>query len=266
MQTLTGEIEIVIAVTVLLLVITIFVIVVVFISQQQHHKYLHEKEELTNMYQQEILQTQLEIKEQTLQNISQEIHDNIGQVLSLAKLNLSTLPAIEEPSVATKLTNTKELVSKAIQDLRNLSKTLDSDRVSEAGLYQALRFEMEQIEKTGAFTTRVQLKGTERQLEHPKEIIIFRIAQEALNNVIKHARAQTIIVTVTYLSQQFLLTITDDGIGFDVPALQQIEVYQKGSGLRNMYNRAKLIGGQLSIHSVPGQGTVTSLHLSLSQT
>lgn len=252
--------------TLLMLLLAFLIMSFLLFYQKRYTQHQHELNTVKEKYNQEILQTQLEIKEQTLQNISQEIHDNIGQVLSLAKLNLSTLPAIEEPSVATKLTNTKELVSKAIQDLRNLSKTLDSDRVSEAGLYQALRFEMEQIEKTGAFTTRVQLKGTERQLEHPKEIIIFRIAQEALNNVIKHARAQTIIVTVTYLSQQFLLTITDDGIGFDVPALQQIEVYQKGSGLRNMYNRAKLIGGQLSIHSVPGQGTVTSLHLSLSQT
>ncbi len=249
--------------TFLMLLLAVFIMSFLFFYQKRYNQHQKDLDKVKEKFEQELLQTQLEIKEQTLQNIAQEIHDNIGQVLSLAKLNLNTLPSVEDPQVIAKLATTKELVSKAIHDLRNLSKTLDSDAIGQAGLYKALQFEMEQIEKIGSFTTRVQLKGTERHLGQQKEIIIFRMAQEALNNVIKHAKAQTIIISVTYMSQQFMLSIADDGQGFDLAAHQQKEVHKKGSGLRNMYNRAKLIGAELTVQSVPGQGTVTSLQLPL---
>jgi two-component system, NarL family, sensor kinase len=127
MQTLSGDIQVVIAVTFFLLLITSFVVVFVFINRNQHQKYLQEKEDAKNAFLQEILKAQLEMKEKTLHTISQEIHDNIGQILSLVKLNLNTILLDDDNPAAPKITTTKELVGKAIQDLRNLSKSLNTE-------------------------------------------------------------------------------------------------------------------------------------------
>src|SRR3712207_2115544 len=110
MQALAPEILIVIAGTILMLLVTSFVVVFIFIHRSQYNKHLKEKEEIKNAIQQEILKAQLEMQEQTLHTIAQEIHDNIGQVLSLAKLNLNTILLSDDNPAATKINTTKELV------------------------------------------------------------------------------------------------------------------------------------------------------------
>jgi two-component system NarL family sensor kinase len=261
MQAIAGEIQIVSAITLLLLLITSFIVAFIFIHQNQYHKYIRDKEEMKNTYQQEILKAQLEMKEQTLLTISQEIHDNIGQILSLVKLNLSTIPLTDGNPAAAKITATKELVGKAIQDLRNLSKSLNTEYVTQQKLSESLQFELELIQKTGLYTTNLQVHGNETTFDAPKQLIIFRIAQEVLNNIIKHAKAQRISVALDYQPDNPTLRIEDDGSGFDTVALQVRGAQDKGTGIGNMYYRAKLIGADFSIESQPGQGTSILLSL-----
>src|SRR5690606_6033411 len=122
--------------------------------------------------------TQLEIQEQTLKNISQEIHDNIGQALTLAKLNLNAVMA-EDTQLQEKILNSKELVSKAITDLRDLSHSLDTDYVLEMGLQRSIEYELELIRKTGIVRTDLHVEGNLQRLERQKELILFRIVQES---------------------------------------------------------------------------------------
>ncbi len=261
MQAVAGEIQFVIASTLLLLLITSFVIVFVVIHQRQYRKYLLEKEEIKNAYQQEILKAQLEMKENTLHTISQEIHDNIGQVLSLVKLNLNTV-VLEDCSPAIgKITASKELVGKAIQDLRNLSKSLNTEHISSGQFSRAFQTELDIIQKTGFLETSLQVRGTERPLDPQKQLIIFRIAQEVIHNIIKHARARSLSVVLTYTPEKVMLSISDDGGGFSLSALNDPGRKDKGTGIANMYHRARLIGAVLSIDSQPGKGTLTQLTL-----
>lgn len=236
--------------TSVLLLLAIFIILFTseFLRKKKFH--LAEKTLMKTQFEQELLRTQLEIQEHTLKTISEEIHDNIGQVLSLAKLNLNTLPNSAEP----KIQDTKNLVSKAITDLRNLSHSLHGDIIAELGLQESIGNELKIIESTKAFETEFKISGTVFKLDPKKEMILFRIVQEALNNCIKYSAAKKITVLLQYQLPLFILQVQDDGKGFD--ATQNI-----GIGLKSMLNRAQLIGGTFNLQSTEGEGTFITVEL-----
>ena len=207
---------------------------------------------MQTQFSQALLQTQLEIQEQTLKTISEEIHDNVGQVLSLAKLNLNTL----EYNTEQKLEDTKQLISKAINDLRDLSRSMHGDRIAELGLQQSLTDELQILQNSGEFETHLKTAGENYKLPPQKEMVIFRIVQEALNNAIKHAKAKNISLLLNYQPEVFVLTVQDDGIGFDSDKVQN-----KGIGLKSMQNRVQLIGGTCTLQSTPSNGTSITIEL-----
>lgn len=217
--------------------------------------------EIKQRFQQEIMQAQLEVQEQTFLTISQEIHDNIGQILSLIRLNISTIKSNNNTSAQQKIATSKELLDKAIDDLRNLSKRLNTEFVTKENLSESLQFQLNLIQKAGLYATKLEIYGDEKLLDSKKKLIVFRIAQEALNNIIKHAYAKRIWVELSYLPEKIILSIKDDGIGFEVGSLFDQDISQKGTGTHNMYYRAKLIGAEFIIKSKLGKGTVAQLTL-----
>ncbi|MEK7226452.1 MAG: ATP-binding protein [Bacteroidota bacterium] len=212
-------------------------------------------EQLETYYQQELLQSQLEIQEQTFKNISQEIHDNVGQVLSLAKLNLNTMDLSKTEQLKDKIDNTLVQVSKAINDLRDLSKSFNTDTIASIGLLRAVENELEMIRKAGSLQPNFEITGAAGKIESQRELILFRIVQEVLNNIIKHAAATQINVTAIYSEKQLELTIADNGKGFELSADAKNESIATGLGIGNMNNRARLIGAGFSINSAAGRGT-----------
>jgi len=237
------------------------VIIAILKYQNRNRKHLLEVRDLKNIYQQEILKAQLEMQEQTFRTISQEIHDNIGQILSLIRLNISTIKAEENSPSERKIITSKELLDKAIEDLRDLSKRLNTEYVSQQSLADSLRFQLNLIQRTELYETTLEVHGPERPLEPEKKLIVFRIAQEALNNIIKHAGAKNISVLLMYLPGKIILSIKDDGRGFDVNAVYQPDEPVKGIGANNMYYRANLIGAEFSLQSKPGEGCLAQLIL-----
>jgi two-component system, NarL family, sensor kinase len=231
-----------------------FIIFFLFLFNKRKNRLINDKLLMQTRFEQALLQTQIEIQEQTLKTISQEIHDNIGQVLSLAKLNLATLQLGEEE----KLNDTKNLVSKAINDLRDLSRSLHGDKIAELGLQEAVASELKILQNTGQYHTALQITGEPYKVEPQKEMVLFRIVQEAMNNAIKHAKAKNITVQLSYWPNAFVLIITDDGIGFNAVVL---EPAQTGIGLKSMQNRAALIGGQFTITAANGNGTQIKIEL-----
>ncbi|MBL0145651.1 MAG: sensor histidine kinase [Chitinophagaceae bacterium] len=241
-----------------ILFICLFLLFLLFFFQvtKRQNALLLKEQKTKNEYEQQLLNTQIEIQEQTLKTISQEIHDNIGQVLSLAKLNLNTFENVESTINQTKINDTKQLVSKAINDLRDLSRSMHGDKIAELGLQESIANELKILENTGQFKTSLKITGCIYKLEPQKEMVLFRIVQEALNNIVKHAKAKNIAVQLIYDSEVFKLCITDDGAGFDVNALTAA---QTGIGLKSMQNRAVLIGSVFNIAS--GKGTTITIEL-----
>lgn len=249
---ITGQLYIITVVFVLLALLFIFFLAV---SLKRRRKMNMERTELQAQFQQELLRTQLEIQEQTFKTISQEIHDNIGQMLSLAKLNLATIDLQKEAQASEKIKDARDLVSKTIQDLRDLSKTLNTETITAVGLLNAVEAELHLLQKTGTLQTTFDVSGTPVRLDPQKQLILFRIVQEALHNVMKHAQASAVRVQAAFEPVDFTLLIADDGRGFDsADALF-------GSGLRNMQSRSRLIGAAWQIESAAGCGTTVRITL-----
>ena len=232
--------------------------------QQRLTAHLKEKEELKIIFQNEKLKAQLEMQEQTFHSISQEIHDNIGQILSLTRLTISTIKPDNYAATTQKITTSKALLDQAIEDLRDLSKRLNTEFVNQQSLSALLQFQLHLIQKAGYHHTTLEVHGeAEAHLDPEKKLIIFRIAQEALNNVIKHAAAYNIAVALVYLADKIILSIKDDGRGLNPDKQSLEEQWTNGVGTHNMYYRARLIGAEFSLQSHPGEGTLAHLILPL---
>jgi two-component system NarL family sensor kinase len=206
----------------------------------------------------QLLKAQLELQEQTLQNISQEIHDNIGQALTFAKLNINTIDLGKLEESQNKLAASGSLITKAIQDLRNLSRTSNIDFIHEAGLVASIECQLHFLEKTGVYTTFFHTTDDYYGSEPDTEIVLFRVVQELLNNIVKHAEATTIRVSMDYRQDMLVICVTDNGKGF----MQPVDVLWyngNGLGLRNMKKRIGVIRGRIYIDSGPGRGT--SIHI-----
>ena len=239
-----------------LLLILIFFFLLFF---QYHKRRLYHASELHRVrqeYDQALMQSQLEIQEQTFKVIAQEIHDNIGQMLSLAKLNLNTLNLEQPQKALVKVSDAKELVGKAIQDLRDLSRTLNTDHIAALGLMRAIDNELQLLQKSGVVQTNMEVKGKVVKADPQKELILFRIVQEAIHNVIKHAQATMVEVSAVYEGSYLQLSIADDGKGFNAG-----DGRSDGSGLTNMRSRSKVIGAQLQVDSHTGKGTNITIQL-----
>jgi len=246
------------AVTLVLLILASFGIIFTLIHKKKQQANKKERQLMQSEFNHAILQTQVEIQEQTLNNISQEIHDNIGQVLSLVKLNLNSLVPTTEDRVQDKIIETRQLITKVLLDLRDLSRSLHGDKIAELGLSVAIAAELKILQNTGHFTTSLAVTGAVYKLEPKQEMVIFRIVQEAMNNAIKHSGGRHIGVSIHYSPELFTLSVQDNGIGFN-PA--NLSVADSGIGLKNMQNRAALVKAHFFISSPAGGGTQVNINI-----
>lgn len=261
---ITPELATIFLFTIFLVIVAIGIVVLVLVYQKKQLQYLAEKEQLRVEFDKEILESKLEIQEQTFKNISQEIHDNIGQILSLAKITINTMDGNDKEILQEKIGTSSALVGQAIQDLRDLSRSLNADAIVEMGLLKSVEYELELIKKTGRYQTSLIKEGTQQRLSHKHELILFRIFQETLNNVLKHSKASEITMKINYNSSNFIMHISDNGVGFNTSALLKHDNNTGGGfGIANITNRAGLIGADLKIISEEGKGTTVIIDLPL---
>jgi len=231
---------------VLLLVISVFFLFRIYLKRK--NKLLLEKERMNTEFEQTLLKSKLEIQEYTFNEISREIHDNIGQVLSLVRINLNTLKAPDETE---KINLMDELMGKAITDLRSL----DADLIRNKGWAEAVTKLLNDLQKTGKYKTHIHQDEDLPALGNDKPIILFRMIQEAINNATRHAAADTIYLDAKKENDKLIVRVRDNGRGFDVSK------NSGGIGLQNLKNRAKMIGADLMIKSEKEQGTIVTISI-----
>lgn len=240
------------------LLLVSFIIAMLFFYRKRQQQQVLEMARVKDMYEKEVLHSQLEIQENTFRSISQELHDNIGQLLSVVKLSLSTLPIEKDHKAYPLVSHSQQVLNKAIVDLSNLTKSLYTDRIGELGLAESISFELMAIRHTGLFETVFSVKGEEFRLPEKSEIFLFRMFQEILNNIIKHSAATHINVSLEYTEESnFVMQVEDNGKGFDFEKVRDSFSSGKGVGLKSMFNRAKMIGADLNITSNINKGTRT---------
>jgi signal transduction histidine kinase len=234
-----------------------FIIYFISLYQKRQIQNKNQQEQLQAAFDQELLKTQIEVQEETLNHISREIHDNITQVLSFVKLNLALTGKLTEQDKAIKIKESRELIAQTIYDLRDLSKSLSFEHISAQGLVKTIQLEAERINKSGIIAVNFSVAGDEYSLGGQHELLLFRIFQESVNNTLKYANAKHLNISLQYSNQMFNLTVADDGDGFSTEIFEG----KRGLGLKNIETRAALIGGTVSINSKPGSGCSIAVSL-----
>lgn len=245
--------------TIVVIIFVAFIVLLSYLFTTKKNKILQEKQLLQSQFSQTLLQSQLEIQEQTLQQISRELHDNFGHIASLIKINLNTLKLDNQEKAINKIEDTKELTRQLITDIKSLSLSLNGDRIAKTGLVAALQAEVERLDKTGLFTASFVQNGSMPLIENDKATIIFRMAQEVLNNMAKYSEAKYINVNLNVTDNLFTLAFNDDGKGFNVAD----KIQNGGAGLTNLQKRAALINANLTIQSAPGEGTSITIEMAV---
>jgi signal transduction histidine kinase len=251
---------------VLALMLVGFIVSILFLYQRRQHKQEQELAMLKVQYEQEVLRSQLEIQEGTFKTIGQELHDNIGQMLSVVKLSLAVLPVSKDHAAYEPILSSRQVLNKAMTDLADLTKSLHTDRIAQIGLSESIHFELESLKRTGLLDVEFQSEGLEEPLQDQKAIFLFRIFQENMNNILKHSKAKKVTVSLNYTyDNQFVMKISDNGVGFNVTEKKNSASSTAGVGLKSIFNRAKLIGAELDMQSEPGKGTTVTVTLPLLQ-
>lgn len=220
-----------------------------------------ERNALKLQHEETLNKVELEIKEQTLQHLAAELHDNLGQMASLIKINLNTITWEDVPKAKAKIEDTKELTRQLITDIKLLSASLNGIRITQIGLVKGLEGEVDRLNKTDLFTASLHCPEPLPELNEATTIILFRMAQEMLNNAVKHSGADCIKILMTKTNDLLTLEILDNGKGFNFSE----KIKSGGSGLLNLQSRAKLIHARVSVQSSVGKGTTISIELPLIQ-
>ena len=254
----TGKNDIIIfllVTTVIILLLTGLIIMLIYLYKKKQLSYQQTVDALKLDHEKNLMAAQLEMQEGTFQHVSREIHDNISLSLTLAKLHLNMLNLEQREQASFQVNSSIELISKSINNLSGISKSLNSDIIGSQGLIKALENEIQRIRETGLFEIEFCITGEPTYMDTKKDLIIFRIVQEAFNNIIRHAKASKSRLALHYTSNALNITITDDGVGFDTASEVKMP-HKSKAGLKNMETRTKMIGGEMQIESKTGQGSV----------
>jgi signal transduction histidine kinase len=208
----------------------------------------------------QLVQTQ----ESERRQIARELHDEIGQSLTAVQLNLQVLLGITDlRELPTRLEDSLALIDRVLQQVRALSLDLRPSMLDDLGLVPALRWYLNRQAERAGFSVELHTDQTAERFAPDVETTCFRIAQEALNNIVRYAQAKYVVVELHQRDKVLHLTISDDGVGFDVAAALQRAATGRSLGLVSMQERAVLLGGMIQFDSAPDRGTTIFVRLPL---
>jgi two-component system NarL family sensor kinase len=257
-QQLMNNSEMVLAVasiTLLMLLLVSAIVIVFFISGRQRLKQQMELAQNKLTYEKELRQVETEVSEQILGQLAQELHDNVGQLLTAVHIHLEN-QKIDHPELKEGFKPMETYLSEVSQQIRLMSRTLNNDYIGHIGLLKAMDVELNRIQSLRRFRVHWQAVSGSSNLDKNQELMIFRVFQEIIQNSLRHSLAKNAYVEVHTDNGGFEMKIKDDGKGFDMESTLQSD---KASGLRNILKRAKWAGLDCTINSMPGKGCSIAL-------
>lgn len=214
-----------------------------------------EHRKMKEQFQTELLQSRIEVQEQTFQQIGKELHDNVGQLLSTSRM-LIGLTERELQTPPDTLLTANATLGQAINEIRSLAKTLDKEWLERFSFAENIQTMIDRI-NAGKKVEAEYVQTTTLPLRSDEQIILFRIVQEAIQNAVKHAEPSHMRITVKQEDVNYLITVSDNGRGFNVEAAAQ------SLGLANMRHRTELLQGSIQFNSVINGGTTIAIRLSV---
>lgn len=201
----------------------------------------------------------LEIQEQERRTLSQELHDEVGQTLTALRMEISqSIPRVADPTACERLGRARQLAERTVQMVRDISLMLRPSLLDDLGLGAALQWQIERFSSRSGIAYRFDGAEVGEHLPDSIKTCVFRIAQEALNNCEKYARASSVHIVLRHQDDRVSLEVSDDGCGF---SLDRRGLPSRGTGILGMKERAQNLGGSLAVDSRPGAGTRVALIL-----
>jgi len=240
----------------LLLALSIFFFFVTY--QKRMLKKQLELNETKAKQQEEILRNTISAQEKERKRIAQDLHDEVGAMLSVVKLNVGRIEKKSEEPMAKKLAGeTKTYLDEVITQVRRISRSLLPPSLEKFGLYFALEELANWVNKSEQLKIVCWKSGGQFRFESKKELAVFRIVQELLNNAIKHANASTILINARFsANKNLMISVADNGKGFDLK-----EKMNAGLGLKNLESRSQIMDAKFKMKSTPGKGTTAIIYL-----
>lgn len=223
----------------------IIIVFLFIIFQKKKNVLLLKQAEDKKQFEKEINESQVEIREQILRNISWELHDNIGQLLTLAKIQLQNVA--ENPE---NISEVRDNLTNILNEVRSLSKVINPDFITNINLGDAVKLEIDRFNRLNYIKSKLVIVGEPFIIEPKSEIVIFRILQEFFSNTVKHSRATELNVDLEYDQNKITIEASDNGKGFDIT-----KITQNGIGLNTMKKRGLLINADINITSEINKGT-----------
>jgi len=204
----------------------------------------------------------MQVQERERRQLAHDLHDEIGQAVTAIKMNLQTMQRVADTStVQDTLSDSLGILDKILQRVRDLSLDLRPSLLDDLGLVPAVRWYVERQAKRAGLTAEVEVGSVPQDLGPDLAVACFRIVQESITNILRHAEATRIYVGLGQTDQHLDLCIKDDGIGFTIH--QSAPADRAAFGLLGMRERAQALGGQITIDSLPDRGTEIHVRIPL---
>lgn len=236
--------------TLIILALSFVLLVSFIISARKRSKQQIELTQAKLDFEKELRQVETEVSEHIMSQFAQELHDNIGQLLTAMHIQLEN-QRIDHPQLSEGLKPIGIYLDEVTQQLRLLSRTFNNDYLNHIGLFAAIQTEVDRLRVLKRFKVSYQPPTGTSQLGKNQELMVFRILQEIIQNTLRHASASRFSITIDSANDSFEMRVADNGKGFQ---LQEILASQKASGLRNILKRARLAGMDCDIQTEPGKG------------
>lgn len=228
-------------------------------QQQQLHQF--EVDRIRQEHHISLLSAMLEGQEKERTRLARDLHDGLGGLLSGIKLELSTIsPSQDTNHKHALIQNSLQRLDGAMDELRRIARSMMPEILIKYGLGEAMLEYCRGLKKTGADNIICQVFNFQADMEHTRQVVLYRIMQELVNNAIKHAEAGQILVLLQQTDDTLFLTVEDDGKGFDTTVGNKL----KGAGLANIEARVEFLGGKIDIQSEPGTGTAITIECTTS--
>lgn len=247
--------KVVIAGTVLLLLVIGFMVSFIIIHRKRRNQFIREKLTMEKELTQQLLQSRIEVQEETFQQIGKELHDNVGQLLSTSRM-LIGLTERELKNPPDTLLTANATLGQAINEIRSLAKSLDKEWLERFSFSENIQMAIDRI-NAGEVIKASYREEEPLLLRNDEQIILFRIVQEAIQNAVKHANPDHISILIQKEGNNYNIRIKDNGRGFDAAMVK------RGMGLSNMEHRIHLLGGSISFQSSLGTGTEVAIYFPL---
>ena len=254
MEKINSEIALAIIIgSLVVIVLVVFLLLFFLLFSKKKQKLFKDKVVMQQQFELELLKTQFEVQEKTSKYLAEELHDNIGQILSLTNVTLASVQITDTAKATQKITDAQSLITLSIKELRQLSKIIHGEQILQQGLIAAIQQEVNWIKRNEQYSIEFVYSINETvERNADKNLFIYRLVQECLNNILKHAEANKIAINLLYKNELLQIILHDNGKGFLV---EKTMANQTGLGLNNMQKRINLLNGKMNIESSSVAGT-----------